>query len=125
MAYFVFLLMLLAGSTGLYLGMLGFREYKSITRTAAQVSGLQIVKMAAAIGISSSLIFFAIIAVGSLINNEYVWSLPKLGSSILVALLPGVVVTLGSAYQIYTTVIFRDMLIRKYKVKVKSEQHNE
>jgi hypothetical protein len=62
---------------------------------------------------------------GALIDNEYVWTLPKLGGSILVAGILGVIVALGSAYQIYTTAVFRDTLIRKFQGKDKSEDRNK
>ena len=123
MHYFAFLLMLLAGISGLYMGVVGFREYTNITRTAEKVSVLQIIKIAVQFGIAGSLVFFATISSASVFDPEYVWSLQKLGSAIFVSLIPGVIVTLGGVYQIYTTVIFRDILIRKYREKHKSENH--
>src|SRR5215213_2236567 len=125
MFYFSLLIIALSGISGPYLGMLGFREYRSISRTANKVSALQVIKIATILGISSSLVFFAIMIFGGLIGEEYIWSLQKLSGSILVSLIPGVIVTVGAAYQIYTTVIFRDMLIRKYKAKDKSEHRDE
>lgn len=121
MFYFSLLAIALSGISGLYIGMLGFSEYRSITRTANKVSALQVIKIAAILGMASSLVFFAIMIFGGLIGDEYIWSLQKVGGSILVSLIPGIIVTLGAAYQIYTTVIFRDMLIRKYKAKDKPE----
>ena len=75
-------------------------------------------------GIASSLIFFAIISSTGLFDPGYIWSVQKFGGAIFVSLIPGAIVTLGGLYQIYTTVIFRDMLIRKYREKDKSENHN-
>ena len=124
MNYVTFLLMFLAGITGLYIGVIGFREYTNITRTAEKVSVLQIIKNAAQFGIASSLVFLATISSASIFDPEYVWSLQKLWGAIFVSLIPGVIVTLGGMYQIYTTVIFRDILIRKYREKDKSENHN-
>ena len=121
MFYFSFLVICVSGISGLYLGTLGFRKYRSITRTAEKVSVLQILMIAAFLGISSSLVFFAIMILGGLVGKEYMWNLQKLGGSILVSLILGIIVTLGAAYQIYTTVIFRDMLIRKYKAKDKPD----
>ena len=115
MYYFNFLIILFAGISGLYLGIVGFREYTNITRTAEKVSALQVIKIAARLGAASSLVFFAIMILGGVFNEEYIWSLLKLCSSILVSLLLGITVTLGGAYQIYTTAVFRDILIRKYK----------
>ena len=125
MHYFSILVISLLGISGLYLGTLGFKQYRSITRTADKVSALQVIKIAVILGMASSLVFFAIMIFGGLIDDEYIWSLQKVGGSILVSLIPGVIITLGAAYQIYTTLIFRDMLIRKYKAKDESERQNE
>jgi hypothetical protein len=124
MNYVTFLLIFLTGITGLYIGIIGFREYTNITRTAEKVSVLQIIKNAAQIGIAGSLVFFATLSSASVFDPEYVWSLQKLWGAIFVSLILGVIVILGGAYQIYTTVIFRDILIRKYREKDKSENHN-
>lgn len=124
MNYLTFLLMVLAGIAGLYIGVIGFREYTNKTRTSEKVSVLQIIKTATRFGMSSSLVFFAIMIFAGVLNNEYIWSLQKIESAILASLFLGVIVILGAAYQIYTTVVFRDMLIKKYKKKDKSENHN-
>ena len=124
MYYFGFLITLLAGISGLYLGVVAFREYTNITRTAEKVSVLQIIKIAARFGAAGSLIFFATIISASVLDEKYIWSLQKIGGAILVSLIPGIVIILGGAYQIYTTVVFRDLLIRKYKEEDKSENHN-
>jgi hypothetical protein len=125
MFYFSLLVVCLSGISGLYLGVLGFREYRRITRIADKVSILQVIKIAAMLGISTSLVFFAIMTFGGVISNDYMWSLPKLGASIVVSLILGIIVTLGGMYQIYTTVVFRDVLIRKYKAKDKPENRSE
>lgn len=125
MLYFSLLVICVSGIGGLYLGMLGFREYRSITRTADKVSVLQIIKIAAVFGLSTSLVFFALMILGGVMGKEYMWSLPKLSGSIVVSLILGVIVTLGGTYQIYTTVIFRDLLIKKYKTKEKPENRRE
>lgn len=124
MHYFGFLMILLAGISGLYLGVVAFREYTNITRTAEKVSVLQIIKIAARFSVAGSLIFFATIISASVLDEKYIWSLPKIGGAICVSLIPGIVIILGGVYQIYTTVVFRDLLIRKYKKKDKSKNHN-
>ncbi len=119
MYYFAFLVIFLAGISGLYLGVVGFKEYTNITRTAEKLSVLQIIKIAVHFGISGSLILFTIIIFAGVLDETYIWSLQKIGGAILVSLIPGIIITLGATYQIYTTVIFRDMLIRKYREKDK------
>ena len=116
--------MFLTGIIGLFIGIVGFREYTNLTRSDEKVSVLQIIKIAVEHGIASGLIFFAIISSGSLFDPEYVWSLQNFGSALFVCLILGVIVTIGVVYQVYTTVVFRDMLIRKDRKKNKSENHN-
>lgn len=115
-----FLILLLAGIGGLYLGVVGFRKYRKITATDEKVSILQIIKIAACFGGAGSLIFLGIINFASLIDEEYLYSLQSIGNSIIICLILGFLITLGALYQIYTTVVFRDMLIRTFKKKDKS-----
>jgi hypothetical protein len=115
MNYLTFLLIVLAGIPGLAIGVIGFRAYTNLTRTTEKISVLQIIKIAVQFGIAGSLIFFATISSASLFDSEYIWSLQNLGGAIFVSLIPGIIVTLGGMYQIYTTAIFRDILIRKYR----------
>jgi Na+/melibiose symporter-like transporter len=124
MHYFSFLIIFLAGISGLCLGVVGFRQYTNITRTDEKVSALQIIKIAARLGASSSLVFFAIMIFGGVLDEDYVWSLQKFGGAAVVSSILGVIVTLGGMYQIYTTVVFRDMLIKKYKKNDKPENRN-
>ena len=97
MYYFAFLIIFLAGIGGLYLGIVAFRQYTNITRTAEKVSALQIIKIAARFSVSSSLVFFAMMIFAGVLNRESIWSLPKIGSAILASLLLGVIVILGVA----------------------------
>jgi hypothetical protein len=117
--YFTLLITLLAGMGGLYFGAVGLRDYSRITISANSVSLRQIIKISAYLGIASTLIFFVIITSMSIFDEKYVWSLQKFGGAVLIALIPGFVVTLGGLYQVYTTVKFRDLLIKKQKEKAK------
>lgn len=125
MYYFNFFIIFLVGIGGLCLGVVGFREYTNITRTAEKVSALQIIKIALLFGVSGSLILFTVMIFAGVFDDEYIWSLQKLGNAFLVSLIPGIIIILGVVYQIYTTVVFRDMLIKKYKEKDKPENHND
>ena len=124
MHYFGLFIIILAGISGLYLGIVGFRQYTNITRTAEKVTTLQVIKIAARLSLASSLVFFATLNFGGVLDEDHIWSFYQLGGSALGSLIFGLLVSLGVAYQIYTTVVFRDMLIRKYKEKDKSENHN-
>jgi hypothetical protein len=125
MNYISFLIIFLAGISGIYLGIIGFREHSNIIRTAQKVSVIQIIKIATQDGVSTSLIFFAIIAFAGILDKGYIWSLQKFWGAVFVALMPGVIVTLGGVYKIYTDVVFRDILIKKYKDKDESKNHKD
>jgi len=111
----------LAGASGLYIGIVGFRDYRNITITAEKVTVMQIIKISSYFGVASTLVFFAAIMCGGLFDKEYTWSLQRFGSAVLVSLFLGLINTLGGMYQVYTTVIFRDLLVKKYKGKAKKE----
>ena len=119
--YFILFIAFLAGIGGLYLGAIGYKNYKNITITAEEVSVMQIIKIASSFGGASTLVFLALIISMSVFDEKYIWSLQRFGGAILVSLIPGLLTTLGGIYQVYTTVIFRDLLIKKYKEKNKRE----
>jgi hypothetical protein len=119
--YLILFISFLAGVGGLYLGIIGFKNYQNISMTAEKVSVMQIIKIASSFGVASTLVFFAFIVSTSAFDEKYVWSLQKFGGAILVALIPGLLTTLGGIYQVYTTVIFRDQWIKKYNETSKRE----
>lgn len=119
--YLILFIIFLAGIGGLYLGVIGFRNYKNITMTAEKVSVMQIIKIASSFGVASTLVFFAVILSISVFDEKYIWNLQRFGGAILVSLIPGLLTTLGGIYQVYSTVIFRDLLIKKYEEKNKRE----
>lgn len=125
MHYLSILLMVFGGALGLYIGIAGYREYVHITRTAERVSVLQIIRVAVRFGIAGGLIFLTTTSFVSARSPEYVWSLQSLARAIFVSFIPGIIITLGTAYQVYTTVIFRDMLLRKYKKRDETESRGE
>ena len=115
--YFILLIILLAGMGGLYFGTVGFTDYRNITIGANKVTYRRILKISAYLGIASTLLFFAIITSMSILDQKYVWDIPKIVVAIFVSSIPGLIVTIGALYQVYTTVKFRDLLIKKYKEK--------
>lgn len=125
MHYLSILLMVLGGALGFYIGIAGYRKYIHITRTAERVAILQILGVAVRFGIAGSLIFFTTISFVSARSPEYIWSFQSLVRAFLVSFIPGIIITLGTVYQVYTTVIFRDMLIRKYKERDESESRDK
>ena len=119
--FFILFITCLAGIGGLSLGVIGFKNYRNITITSEKVSVIQIIKIASFFGVASTLVFFAVILSISVFDEKYVWSLQRFGGAILVSLIPGLLTTLGGIYQVYTTVRFRDLLIKKYEEKNKRE----
>lgn len=125
MNYFIFLPTVVIGVLGVSFGIAGFTRYTNITKAANKVSLLQITIPAVQFGTASSLTFLAIISALGLFDLEYIWNLQKLRGAIFISLALGAFVTLGGIYQIYTTVLLRDMLIRKYRGKDVSESCND
>ncbi len=123
MSYIKFVFVSLASLLGVYVGISGFKEYISINKTAKKISFSRIVKIAVFFGLAAALILLAIILFAGVLQGNFVWSFSKIGSAVFLSLILGSIVTLGTMYQIYTTVIFRDMLINKYKEKDNSENH--
>ena len=122
--YINLLITLLAGIVGFYFGMVGLRDYRNITTNAEGVNLRHIMKISTYLGISSTLLFFAMIAFMSILDLNYVWNLQRFIGALLISSGAGLVVTLGSLYQVYTTVKFRDLLIKKYSEKAKKNTNN-
>ena len=116
--YFKLSITLLAGIAGLYFGTVGLRDYRNITHSAASVTFRRIMKTTAYLGIAGTLVFFALIAFLSILDENYVWNAQKFSGAILISSILGLVITLGGLYQVYTTAKFRDLLIKKYSEKV-------
>jgi len=124
MNYFSFVFVSLATILGIYAGVIGFKEYASITKSTEKLSFSRTVKTATLFGLGAALILFSIILFAGVLEENYVWSFSKIESAVFLSVILGSIVTLGTVYQIYTTVIFKDRLISKYKEKDNPENHN-
>jgi hypothetical protein len=118
MQIFVIVLSVIFGLMGFYLGYSSYRQHGDITKTAEPVSMSQVLKIALISGFASGLVFFALVAIlGTLAENKTDWTFQEFLSLGVVSAAIGVVVFLGSTYQIRWTIKYRDYLIDKYKVK--------
>lgn len=118
MQIFVIVLSVIFGLIGFYLGYSSYRQHGDITKTAERVPISQVLKIALISGIASGLVFFALVAIlGTIAKNKTDWTFQEFLSLGVVSAAIGVVVFLGSTYQIRWTVKYRDYLIDKYKVK--------
>jgi nucleoside recognition membrane protein YjiH len=117
--YLILLTAFLAGISAFLVGAKGLKDYTHITYSAEKVTIKEIIKISAFLGMASMLGFFALILSVSIVDETYAWNFQKLVSAISVSLFLGLIVTLGGLYQVYTTVKFRDLLIKRYNPKSK------
>ena len=117
--YSVLLTSVLAGISALLVGAKGLRDYSHITHCAEKVTLKEIIKISAFLGMGSMLGFFALVLSMSIVDETYIWDFQKLINAISVSLLVGLIVTFGGLYQVYTTVKFRDLLIKRFGPKSK------
>lgn len=105
---------------GLYIGAKAFKAYRYITVSNEAVSLKELMKISAFGGASSTLLFLGIVVVMGIIDKNYIWSIQKVLGAIVVSLIPGVITTLGSMYQLYSTIKYRDALMDSFKKESKS-----
>jgi hypothetical protein len=111
MAYLVMILSLVLGFTGIYIGVLSFKSYTNIVRSQDLVSKGSIIKISLQTGISASLTFFALIPMfGTIAEKKNNWSFQELFLLLCGSILLGIICLLGTMYQIYTSVKYRDLL---------------
>ena len=85
-----------------------------------QVSFLSVFKLATLMGISGCFSFFALLAIlGTIVERKSDWTSQDIFGLLGISLAFGVIGFLGSLYQIYTTVKYRDLLIQKKIIKKK------
>jgi hypothetical protein len=118
MLLYMMALGVILGVVGIYLGLYAFRGFTNIVHSVKPVSISYIVKLSSLWGISSCFSFFALISVfGTLTEENPNLSLQSLFALVGVSVVLGLFVFLGSLYQTYTTVKFRDLLLRKNIIK--------
>jgi hypothetical protein len=109
MRLFLLAIILLTGFAGIYLGFRAIKNYGYITK--GEISFRYLVLSSVTAGGAGILIFFSIILVMSLLDVTYVWTIDKLLGAIVVPLILGVVITIGSFVQAIMITRYRRMLL--------------
>jgi len=114
----IFIVLLLAFG-GIFLGLRAYKEDRSLTLSSNEVSPPKIIRIAAFYGASTCLIFFGIIMTGGILDANSTWSIKGALGAVLVSIVLGVIVAIGSAYQIYMSSRYKDALRTYLKKKNK------
>jgi hypothetical protein len=109
MQLFLIAITLLTGFTGIYLGFRAFKNYKYITEGELPFSYLMFSSVTA--GGAGALIFFTIILAMSFLDVTYVWTIGKLLGAIVIPLILGGVITIGSFVQAIMITRYRRILL--------------
>lgn len=105
---------------GILTGGFYFKKYTDIVNSISPIPFFKIVTTSVLIASSCFFIFIGLITIGiSLSEDKQVWLIQELVALLVISGIVGFVVFLGSVYQIYTTIKYRDMLIRKKVIKGK------
>lgn len=99
----------LIGFAGIYLGFRAFKNYKYIIE--GELSFRYLVLSSITAGGAGALIFFSIILVMSLLDVTYVWTISKLLGAIVIPLILGGVITIGSFVQAIMITRYRRILL--------------
>jgi len=107
----------LSGLSAIYSGYLGFKNYGKITITNEKVSFARILKISTQYGLAGALLIFAVAMIIGIFDVSYQWSAKSFGSSFVISIGGGIIIFLGSLYQVYTTIKYRDLLIGSLRKK--------
>lgn len=113
MVYIILIVSLVFGLIGISIGLYTYRKYTFIVHSVKPVSFVSILKLAMLMGISGCFSFFALIAFfGTILERKSDWAPQSISGLLVVSLIFGAIGSVGSLYQIYTTVKYRDLLIK-------------
>lgn len=108
------------GIFGFYIGYVAFQEYTNYINNAVQVKLEKILYLSTRFAVASGLIFFALISIlGTFFEKKVDWLLTEVLGLFSMAGVLCLITFIGSLYQIYTTVKYRDLLIDKRIIKPK------
>jgi hypothetical protein len=103
---------------GLGSGWISFRKYSNIINSVHPIPIVSVVKLSALMAVAACFVFTALITIGgSLAENKQEWNIQELFGVLAISFFVGLVVFLGSMYQIYTTIKYRDLLIKRNIIK--------
>jgi ABC-type Fe3+ transport system permease subunit len=103
-----FFLLIITFFLGIYLGI---RAFKHVNFTSNEVSFGQIIVNSIMAGVSGTLLFFFLIGVMGYLDKTYTWSIYKAFGSIIISLIPGGIITIGSFIQNLITVRYKESLL--------------
>ena len=118
MQLFLIAITLLTGFAGIYLGFRAFKNYKYITEGELPFRYLVLSSVTA--GGAGALIFFTIILAMSFLDVTYVWTIGKLLGAIVIPLILGGVITIGSFVQAIMITRYRRILLDVLRRKGKN-----
>ena len=81
----------------IFLGLKAYKEDRNLNLSSEEVSIQKIVRIAAFYGASTCLLFIAMIMTGGVLEGNFVWSIEGISGTVLVSIVLGIVVTIGSA----------------------------
>jgi hypothetical protein len=118
MLYLIIFISLIIGILTIYLGVSSYRQYSEITHTTDPVSLGQVILLSVKFGVAFWLFTFLLFLILGIFSEDKTrWSFAEMIGVLGLSSIVGLIVTLGSFYQIITTIKYRDHLVKKYKVK--------
>jgi len=106
---------LFIGFLGIYLGLRTFKNFRYITKEKVKLRFLVMNSIVA--GTSGFLIFLSIILIMGFLDESYVWNTNKFLGAILISLIPGAIITIGSFIQAFMITGFKKALFDALKRK--------
>jgi hypothetical protein len=116
--YLIIFISIVIGILIIYLGVSSCRKYSEITHNTDPVSLGQVILLSVKFGVAFwlfTLMLFLILGIFS--EDKTLWLFTEIIGVLGLSSIVGLIVTLGSFYQIVTTIKYRDYLFKKYKVK--------
>jgi ABC-type Fe3+ transport system permease subunit len=109
--------LIVCGFAGLYLLFHFLREFNNLTMK--EVAFGRLLKNSIFGGIAGSLLFFCVIMIVGFLDKNYIWSFNKYLGALLISLIPGVIIFIGSLIQTGLVIQFRKVLVNFLKNKSK------
>jgi hypothetical protein len=109
----------LTGFLGIYLGFHAFKNFSQITRGEASLR--QVIMNSIIAGSGGVLIFFTIIVIMGFLDKTYIWTIDRFYGAIVLSLIPGGLITIGSFIQSLTIIGYKGILFESLRKKNKDK----
>jgi hypothetical protein len=119
MPHFSLAIALLTGLAGIYLGFRVFKNFGNMTKGEATFRYLLLSSVLA--GGAGILIFFSLIVMMSFLDETYVWTVDRFLGAIIVPIILGGVITIGSFIQAMMITRYRSILLNILRQKGKDK----